>query len=121
MFQPTKLYDGVAIDLDHGSIMIECAKEEWHATSAVVNPDEKNPSRVSLVFYQHRGLDQPDHGRESLKAASAALQARRHQEIIDGQFRPTIHQLKRVGAAGFQLPPEVDVVIDGHLGQVVRL
>lgn len=57
-------HDGIGIDLDNGSLTIECAQWEWHATTALQKPDQKNPSRVSVVLYQHNFLDLEDHGRK---------------------------------------------------------
>lgn len=62
-FQDTQL-GGVGIALEHGSVLIECAKHEMHATSSLKKPNRKNPTRITLIFYQHRNLNRHRHGIE---------------------------------------------------------
>jgi len=104
------LMGGVALALPHGSIVVEVAKAELHATTALRAPNRQRPCRIGLVFYQHKNLHFASHGMEECKRRTAIREFRDYVKWLKGEWVMTSSQLNARQKAGYVFPEEVKII-----------
>jgi len=102
---------GMALALPHGSLVIECAKAELHATTALVEPNRQEPHRIGLVFYQHKNLHHPGHGAGEFQRKRAIREFRDYVQWLKGNYVPTEAKLRAMCESGFVFPEQVKTIL----------
>jgi len=98
---------GIALALPHGSILVEVAKHELHATTALKNPNRQNPCRIGLVFYQHKNLHFVNHGADEFLKKNQVREHRDYIQWLKGCFVPSSTKLGTMQKSGFCFPENV--------------
>lgn len=102
---------GIGLALPHGSVLIECAKAELHATTALKEPNRASPHRIGLVFYQHKNLHHPGHGAEEFQRKRAIREFRDYVQWLKGNYVPTEAKLRSMCESGFVFPEQVKTIL----------
>ena len=85
---------GLALALPHGSLLVEVAKNELHATTALRSPNKMNPCRVGLVFYQHGSLHLPNHGKSRTERKNLERDFRDYIRLLAGRLISRLREKK---------------------------
>ena len=90
-------------------MLLEVAKHEEHATTALTNPDRLLPTRIGMVFYWHNHLIFPHHAKDVYPVRRLKSQQKKYEEWKRGAFVPIESQLKSLKSLGFKFPDGVKV------------
>lgn len=112
---------GVGLALTHGSILVECAKQEVHATTRIKSPNRTAPSRISVVFYQHRHMNYKNHGFDDYRRYLEQKAAQNAALNVDGEisglsFEALDLRMLAETAVNYPSPAEQGILDSGGAG-----
>ena len=76
-------------------------------------PNRFRPTRIGLVFYQHKQLNYPNHGYHRVIQKSREKNARDYEAWKSGTFIPTPRKLQSMKEDGFVFPKNIATVAPG--------
>ena len=86
-------------------MLLEVAKHEEHATTALTNPNRLNP----MVFYRHNHLIFPHHAKDVYPVRKLKSQQKKYEDWKRGVFIPIASQLKSLQGLEFKFSDGVKV------------
>ena len=90
-------------------MLLEVAKHEEHATTALTNPNRLLPTRVGMVYYRHNHLIFPHQAKDVYPVRRLKSQQQKYEEWKRGAFVPVASQLKSLKSLRFKFPDGVKV------------
>ena len=92
-------------------MLLEVAKHEEHATTALTNPNRLLPTRVGMVFYRHNHLIFPHQAKDVYPVRRLKSQQQKYEEWKRGAYVPVASQLKSLKSLRFKFPDGVKVCV----------
>lgn len=93
--------------------MISIKQSQAQVHSIILCSSRYKPTRIGLVFYQHKSLTYPNHGYERVKQKEYLKNKRDYEAWTMGAFTPTPRKLQMMKDDGFKFPDKVETVPPG--------